>query len=141
MHSLTLMCPSGWIDCTGHSLAQRWQGVPHSGQRRSHSNIRMRPGNRERGAERAHVAAEEAFDEQSGRQAASGVQDERPFARELQDDCGLERLDLGQLLGERGRVERQAEQAEKDDVLDRPQPLVKAPGNVYCGIFTAWRSC
>jgi hypothetical protein len=22
--------PSGWIACTGHSLAQRWQGEPHS---------------------------------------------------------------------------------------------------------------
>ena len=25
MHSLTLMWPSGWIDWTGHSRAQRWQ--------------------------------------------------------------------------------------------------------------------
>ena len=129
------MWPSGWIAWTGHSLAQRWQGEPHSGQRRSHSNIRMRAGNRQRRSERAHVAAEEALDEQARREQRQRIEDERPFARELQDDRSLEGLDFGELLGERGRVERHAEQAEKDDVLDRPQPFVKSPGDAVLRDF------
>src|SRR5688500_2940440 len=44
MHSWTLITPVGWMAATGHSLAQRWHGEPHSGQRLSQSNMRSRPG-------------------------------------------------------------------------------------------------
>ena len=90
--------------------------------------MRMPPGDRQRGAERAEVAAIEALDEQAGREQAHGKGDEGPVARELEDDRGLEGLDLGQPLGELQGIERQAEQDEKDHVLDRPQPLVQPPG-------------
>ena len=71
-----------------------------------------------------------------------GVEHERPVAHELQDDRGLERLDLGQLLGEGDRVEREAEQEQEDDVLDRPKPLVQAPGHAELRHAAAlWRRC
>jgi hypothetical protein len=51
--------------------------------------------NRQRRPERAHVSAEEALDEQPRREQGQGVHDERPFAREFQDNRGLEGFDLG----------------------------------------------
>ena len=39
----------------------------------------------------------------------------------------------------RERIERQAEKAEKDHVLDRPEPLVQPPGHVICGMLSRLR--
>ena len=51
--------------------------------------------NRKRRAERAQVAAKEPLYEPSCRQQRQGVDDERPLAREFQDNRGLEGFDLG----------------------------------------------
>src|SRR5690606_11141614 len=75
------------------------------------------------------VEAEEPLDEKADPEQNEGVDDERPVARELQDDRGLERLDLGEGLRQRDGVEGEAEQAEENDVLDRPEPFVQAPGH------------
>src|SRR5215472_15505369 len=56
-------------------------------------------GNRQRSTERTQIAAEETFDEQADDEQPARIGDERPAAREFQDDGGLERLDLGERLG------------------------------------------
>ena len=84
-------------------------------------------GDRERRAERAEIAAEEALDEEADRQQQAGIEHERPFPRETQDHRRLERLDLRHLLGEAQRVEGQPEQGDEDDVFHGPEALVQAP--------------
>src|SRR5690554_4321661 len=67
-------------------------------------------GDAEGGPERTHVAAEEPLDEKPDHQQPDRERHEGPRADELQDDRGLERLDLGELLTERERIERGPEQ-------------------------------
>lgn len=87
--------------------------------------------NGECSAQRAKIAAVDPFDEKAGREHGERKDDEGPFAGELQDDRRLERLHFRKHLGKREGVERQPEQAEKDDVFDRPEPLVQAPGHSH----------
>src|SRR5690606_4947982 len=56
--------------------------------------------------------------------------DEPPLAVELQRDGGLEGFDLGGLLGHHHGFQRDAEQHQQHDVLDGPEPLVNAEGQV-----------
>ena len=105
MHSLTLMCPSGMNGLNGALVGAALAGLAAlrpSPQPFEHAHA---SGDRECRTQRAEVAAEEAFDKKARTQKDGGIEDEWPVADELQDDRGLERFDLGQLLGE-GRSSR-----------------------------------
>ena len=79
---------------------------------------------RQRRAERAQVAAVELAVDGRDEDQTQRPGDEAPLAHEAQRDRGLERLDLGELLGLAERLQRHREQPEQDQVLHRPQPLV-----------------
>ena len=79
-------------------------------------------------AERAEVAAEGALDEQPHAEEQERPCHEPGLAPEAQDDRGLERLDLGKLVGEPGRAQRDREQGEEDQELQAAQALVQPPG-------------
>ncbi len=72
---------------------------------------------RQRGAERAKVAAVESFDEESGEQQAGRIEHERPLAQEFHRDRGLERLDLGELEGRDDRAQRDRQDTDEATYL------------------------
>jgi hypothetical protein len=80
----------------------------------------------ERGAKWTEIAAEHPLHSQARCQDRADIEEERPAAREVQDDGGLERLYLSGLLCCRERAERDAEQHQEDDVFDRHQPRMNA---------------
>src|SRR5512132_1135161 len=126
MHSLGLMAPEGWIaldraavfadGALSAALRMSLQPFEHADARR----------NGQRRSEGTHVATGEALDEQACDQQRDGVEDERPCADELQRDRGLERLHLGADEGEIYRVQRNREQPDEDEILQRPEPLVRS---------------
>src|SRR5690606_14751396 len=85
---------------------------------------------REGGAERTEIAAEESLHEEPGSDEHQGEQHEPPLTHEPQDDRRLERLDLREHLGIRQGAQGNAEEAEEDDVLDWPHALMHAPRNL-----------
>src|SRR5690606_33097031 len=90
-------------------------------------------GDRQARAQRADVAAIDLAGKDVDQQQEYRVGDEPPLAVELQRDGGLEGFDLGGLLGHHHGFQRDAEQHQQHDVLDGPEPLVNAEGQVVLG--------
>src|SRR5690606_9370720 len=90
-------------------------------------------GDRQRGAQRTDVAAEHLAGEDVDHQQDHRVQHEPPLPIEFQGDGGLEGLHFGGPLGQRHGLQRDAEQHQQDDVLDRPQPFVHREGQLVLG--------
>src|SRR5690606_18538860 len=90
-------------------------------------------GDRQRGAQRADIAAEHLAGEDVDHQQNHRVQHEPPLAIELQGDGGLEGLHLGGLLGHHHRFQRDAEQHQQDDVLDGPQSFMYGKRQLVLG--------
>ena len=90
-------------------------------------------GYREGRAKRADVAAEHLAGEDVHHQQDHRVQHEPPLTVELEGDGSLEGLHLGGLFRQHHRLQRDAEQHQQDDVLDRPQPLVHREGQLVLG--------
>src|SRR5690606_32672664 len=87
-------------------------------------------GHRQGRAQRADVAAVDLAGEEVDDQQDHRVEHEPPLAVELQGDGGLERLHLGGLLGQHHGFQGDAEQHERNDVLDGPQAFVHREGQL-----------
>ncbi len=97
-------------------------------------------GDRQPRAQRADVAAVDLAGKYVDHQQHHRVEHKPPLAVELEGDGSLERLDLGGLLGQHHRFQRDAEQHQQDDVLDGPEPLVHAERQVVLGNLQLARS-
>ena len=81
---------------------------------------------REGGAERAQIAAEELEDEQAADHQPRRIEHERQAAHEDERDRGLERLDLGDRLGRRARRGGGDQHRGQSDIFEVFQPRVPA---------------
>src|SRR5690554_6433316 len=92
-------------------------------------------GQRQRGTQRAQIAAVHLAGEDIHHQQQHGVGYKRPATVEMQGDSGFERLHLGHLLSGGHGLQGHTEQHQQDDVLDRPQPLMPDKRHGVLGHF------